>query len=116
METWPATLQELINEEGFNYTFGETAIISQMDTGPTKKRRRFTKGIDDMSCTINLPKSLYATFYTFYDVSINGGVDTFYFDHPITGSTDVWRFKETPKISTLGGLEFRVSMVWERIP
>jgi hypothetical protein len=112
---WPATLQGFLNTADFGYDIGETATTSEMDTGPKKKRRLFTKAIDRMSCSVELTKAQYITLYTFYDSSLNGGVNLFSFNHPITGISTDWRFAEPPKIIPLGGEMFRVQMSWEKM-
>ena len=87
-----------------------------MDVGPAKVRRRSTKSVDTYSVTILLDKADYQTFYDFYDVDTNGGADTFYFNHPITGVSTEFRFTKPPEISPIGYSTFQVSMEWEVLP
>jgi len=112
MNVWPATLQDKLNVGGFTYEFGETTVESTMDTGPKKKRRRFTHGIDTVAASIDLDFDDYTTFETFYKTTLNGGVNTFYYDHPLTQVQETWRMGGV-KITPIGGRRFNVSMVWE---
>lgn len=117
MNLWPVSLQGKVNVDGFSYSFGETAIETEMDIGPKKKRRLYTKPIDEITCTIDVTSVEYSTFYTFYDVTLNGGVDTFWFDNPITHTSEEYRFKSPPpKVTPLGGDNFRINMTWIRMP
>lgn len=113
---WPVTLQQKLNQASFQETFGETVLRSDMDIGPSKVRRRNTKGVDTFNATIDLERDLYLTFKNFYTTSLNGGVLSFNFDHPITKVESEFRFAETPQIRPIGGTYFRVSMVWEELP
>ena len=116
MAVWPATLQQKLNTESFSEKFGETLLRSDMDIGPAKVRRRFTKGVDEISCSINLDFDEYDDFSVFFKTTVNGGATPFTFIHPISGLTVSVRFKEPPTISPLGGRKFRVSMLWEVLP
>jgi hypothetical protein len=114
--TWPVTLQQLVNEEGFAYTVGETAIRTESDVGPAKVRRRFTKSVDSVSVTINITQDLYPTFRDFHDITLNGGVLPFDFENPLTGTLEEFRFSGPYQIRSIGAGNFIVSMVWERLP
>lgn len=114
-ETWPSALQDVLNQAGFSLKIGETAIRSDVDIGPVKVRRRFTQGIDQITGTIYLNKDDYATFRTFFDTTLNGGVNTFNYVHPLTEATAEFRFVNPPTIATLGGEYFTIQMVWEEV-
>lgn len=114
--TWPATLQSIVSEANFGLTLGDTVLRSDMDYGPQKVRRRFTKGVDTFSTSIYLTQAQYSFFYTFYNTTLNGGVNPFTFNHPITGVSSIFRFKGPPQVSSIGGGNFTVSMEWEQLP
>ncbi len=114
--TWPASLQDFINEESFSLQTGSTVLVSDMDIGPAKKRRRFTKSVDKFDVTITLKNQTdYTTFSNFFDLDLNGGVEQFVFDHPLSGVPTNFRMSE-PKYTPLGGTAFLVSMQWESMP
>ena len=115
-EIFPATLQDKVNEAGFTHGIGPTAITTEMDIGPAKKRRRFTKGIDTFAVTFDINLSLYTTLYNFFNTTLNGGVKTFLYDHPLTGDEREFRFIGEPTMAPLGGSYVRVSMAWELMP
>lgn len=115
-ETWPISLQSKLNEDSFGLNPGDTTIRSDMDVGPAKVRRRMTKATDTLTCSIDVTTGEYSTFMLFYDTTLNGGVNRFDFDHPITGVPTEFRFAGPPQIRSIGGGNFRVSMAWEILP
>ena len=113
---WPTFLQDLINQSGFNYTFGKNTVESKNDTGVAKKRKRFTKRVDNLSVSLTIDYDTYVQFDDFYETSLNSGVNYFYYDHPLTGVQGVYQIIGEPAISSLGGRKFNISMAWREIP
>ena len=112
---FPSSLQQLLNESGFKQDIGSTTIKSSMGVGQDKVRRRYTKSIDKFSCSIDIEKNDYLILYNFFNTTLNGGVGTFYYDHPITGVQTVFRFIGTPSFVPMGGTWFKSSFTWEEI-
>ena len=115
-ESFPSTLQQLLNEEGFTQTLGSTIVRSNVDTGLAKTRQRYTKAVDKFSCTINLQKDDYNTLITFFRTTLAGGSLTFNYDHPFTGLESEFRFLKEPSMRPKGALWFTVNMQWEEVP
>lgn len=113
---WPSQLQQLVNEQSFAYKFGETVIRSDVDVGPKKVRRRFTRPINTATVSIDMDVSQYNIFYNFFFTTINAGVTPFELAHPITGVLKQWRFLEPPDIRPTGGVTFTANMQWEEMP
>lgn len=113
---WPATLNNTLDVDSFSYKIGDTTIRSDMDIGPQKVRRRHTKSVDTISCSQKISFSLYQDLYDFFDIDLNGGVNTFSFNHPFTGLPMECRFLGPPEIRPIGGVEFTLSMQWEIVP
>ncbi len=116
MAVWPATLQDKLNADSFQFSFGETSIRTEMDIGPAKVRRRFTAPIDQVRCSIDMTSDQYEDLYYFFNTTLNGGVNTFTFNHPVTQTSTTWRFTAPPSVSYLGGGNYRAEMSWEVIP
>lgn len=114
-EAWPSTLQNKVDRDSFSYEFGETTIRSQMDIGPDKVRRRTTRPIDKLTTSIQLDYSEYSTFQVFFNTTLNGGVNKFTYENPLTGVLEEFRFTKPPSIRPLGGRVFTVSMEWEKV-
>lgn len=87
-----------------------------MDVGPAKVRSRFTDGVDVYSCSIFATYAELATLDTFYKTTLNNGALPFTFLDPISNSTQTFRFINPPQIKPLGGVEFEISMDWEKLP
>lgn len=115
-ESFPSELQQLLNENGFTQTLGDTSIRSDVDTGLDKVRQRYTKAIDKFACTIDLERDDYSTLITFYKTTLSGGTKTFNYDHPITGLESEFRFVSPPSMQPIGGTWFKVNMQWEEMP
>ena len=86
-----------------------------MAFGPDKIRRRTTLAIDAVNGSVRLEHDDYDLFYNFYNTTLAGGTKGFYFNDPITQVQTVYRFKSEPRISSMGGEYFNISMSWEKI-
>ena len=106
--SWPISLQQVLNEDSFSFKGGDTVLRSDTDTGPNKVRRRFTNSIDTMSASINITSAEYTTFINFFDITLNGGVNVFQLNHPITGVLSDWRFIGSYTISSIRGGNFKL--------
>ncbi len=115
-ETWPSSLQQTLNAARFTYNFGETVLRSDLDVGPAKVRRRFTRPVDKVSAQIYLDYSDWSTFYTFFNTTLAGGSKTFNFTHPITNTLAEFRMTGPPRVTPVGGIVFQIDMEWELIP
>lgn len=111
-QSWPAYLQDYLNEESFNYAPGETAVKSENDIGPAKRRQRFTKPVKQLSATITVKRDLVDDFESFFYDTLAGGVLAFEFTHPITGILKEFKM-DAPAISPKGGEYFTIQMNWE---
>lgn len=109
----PLSLQQILNEASWGYSKGETVLKSDMEVGPPKRRRRTTKSVDIMSCSITVDAAEYATFENFYDTTIAAGTIPFIFNHPIKGTYAEWKFDGSFRASSLGAGIFQISMTWE---
>lgn len=117
MDSWPSQLQQILNVDDFSYNPGSTAIRSEVDVGPAKVRNRATDAVDVITCQFNLPLADYSAFMLFGRTTLSNWVSQFLFDDPFTGDPTAYRFISPPKIVPLsGGIEFRVSMTWEKLP
>jgi len=115
--TWPGFLQDFVNEDSFSSEMGDTVLRSENDVGPAKVRRISTRPIDTYTVTINVYQTDMISFKQFFNTALNGGVTPFYFDDPITGVKEVFRFTKPPSISPIGSAgHWRISMNWEKLP
>lgn len=82
--TWPVTLPQEPLFGGFNESYGFNYLVSPMDAGPAKIRRRSTRG-NPAAVTFLMTTAQVTTLKNFVDSTI-AGVARFYFTHPRTGS------------------------------
>lgn len=111
-QPWPATLQDILNEASFSYNKGSTVIVSEMEVGPPKKRRRATKSVDTFSCSITVTSAQFVTFQNYFDTTLAGGTIPFYFNHPITQVPSIFEFIESWSLNSIGGGNFQITTQW----
>lgn len=117
MATWPASLPQNLNVGGFQYSQQDQAIRTEMDAGPAFVRRRFTAAATQFSGVVYVDSTQHATFWTFYNSTINGGVDEFTWTHPIDGTSASVRFVGVPSVTPVQtGVLFALSMQLEILP
>ena len=115
---WLASLPQKVNTEGFSFKAGDTVIRSDVDVGPQKVRRRFTAPIDAYTVSMDMTPDQMNDFREFYNVNLNGGVTEFEFTNPLTLAVENFRFSDVPTIVPVGsgGIHWRVTMSWEKLP
>ena len=79
---WPSTLPQFILEEGYTRNLRSNLVVTNMSTGPTKVRRRNTKRINDLQCTIALSQAQLVIFETFFLSDLGLGSLSFNFPNP----------------------------------
>lgn len=103
--TWPSTLPAFVQEGGFQERFQDQTVESQMDTGPAKIRRRFTKPIRFVGINLLMTASQASDFETFWQTTLKGGSLPFEWVHPRTRVATTFRFRSpAPTFSTTGGI------------
>ncbi len=113
---WPTSLPDKVQSDSFSLNIGETVVKSDIDIGPQKVRRRFTKQIDNISATMQMTSAQYQTLLDFFRVDLNGGTSQFVFNHPISGASTYMRFMSPPVFRAIGGVMFEVTLNWEIMP
>lgn len=83
--TWPATLPQNPQHEGYSEGYEDNVIRSAPDKGPSKTRPRFTRLRKTKSLSFMLTDAQKATFDTFFE-SIKGGALPYNWADPISGA------------------------------
>ena len=109
---WPAVFQDFLNEESFSYQYGETAVKSENDIGPAKRRQRFTRAIRQLRVQIQIEVNQVATLESFFYDTLAGGTLAFEFNDPFDQTLKEYKM-DAPQISPMGGRYFQVNMNWE---
>ena len=115
MATWPASLPQLPDTNGFSDIPQSTVIRSGMD-GLTKHRTRFTAAVHIVSESYVITRAQADTIGAFFrDDLDNGGIE---FDKPdfLYGGTSVYQFTEPYDLTPIGGEMWSLSISLEKQP
>ena len=95
--------------DSFSLTQGSGKVETQF-LGQLLSRRSPFKANDIMPVAFHYTREELDTFKTFYDQTLNGGVESFRYTHPIyKTAVDVKIFNE-PTFDAIGPTDFRVNM------
>lgn len=104
MPSWPGTLPSYVQEGAFSELPQNVTLETEMDVGPAKIRRRFTKATRKFQCQLFMTSAQVTTFETFWETTLIGGSVTFDWVHPRTRAAATCRFRNPRyQISTTGG-------------
>lgn len=114
--TWPATLPQYVQEGGYQETLQDQTIETQMESGPAKIRRRFTKSLRRFQVSMLMTSAQATTFETFWQDTCKGGSIPFDWVNPRTRAASTVRFRTpAPQFSSVGGVNVMVQFNLEII-
>lgn len=114
MPSWPSSLPAYVQEGGYQERFQDQKLESNMDSGPAKLRRRFTKNIRFFGVQMLMTQAQVTDFETFYFTTLKGGTLTFDWVHPRTQAATTFRFRNpSPTYSVTGGINVLVNFTLE---
>ncbi len=96
MPAWPGTLPTAPFFDGLEFSPVDQSISTEMETGPPKRRRRFSAELVVVRVPMLLTGTELAAFRTFYNTSLSGGSATFTFTDPSDGTTATYQFITAP--------------------
>jgi len=99
MDAWPATLPEFF-ESGSHETPPTDRLESESEAGLSAVRRRLRSRTRAYEAAIVVDLTQLATFKTFHDTTLAGGVKPFTWVHPRTRAAAAFRFKGPPPAFT----------------
>ena len=115
--SWPNTLPQNLEVQGFEETVPNTVIASQVECGAPKRRQRYTAAIRPIKGSVFLTSTAQRqTLDDFYVNTLSGGSLTFSWQHPITLAAVTMAFSSPPKYAALGGSLFRATLELEIRP
>lgn len=110
MAVWPVTLPEYVLESGYNEQLPKNTVETEMEAGPLKSRRRYTKVFRKFQVSMIMTGDQAATFETFYFDTCSSGAAPFDWLHPRTRAPMSFRFVQPPPVySPFGGNYVRVA-------
>jgi len=119
MAAWPVSLPQSPLVNGYSEQMPKMGLRSSMDAGPAKQRRRFTAAVIPIGVRMALTNAQVETLVTFWDTTTSGGVLSFTWLHPRTGSAVTMRFiaDQPPDIQPLDSEDlYSVSFPLEILP
>lgn len=120
--TWPLGLPQIPLTDGFSMTLGRSeVIVSDMDTGPSKRRRRSMAAPRPMKFKLVLNLSQVLLFEEWYDNVLMGGILPFSWFNPLTQNEAYFQFtnpSNRPQISpeSNSGQYFAITLDVSLIP
>jgi hypothetical protein len=116
MPDWPSTLPSAPLAEKYRETPPDTALRTQMETGPAKLRQRTTAGVRLFQMEYLVDAAQMASLDAFYRDDLMGGILAFDFPHPRGGGTLSCRFRAPPAFAAANGEYFRAAVALEALP
>jgi hypothetical protein len=121
MAVWPASLPHAPLLDDLEIEDVDQAISTDMESGPPKRRRRFSTAFGFRGMSFLLTGTQLATLDAFYAIDLEGGSGTITgFPDPKDGSAATFqpRGSYTPRIFRPGPphlRRWRVRLVWDRV-
>lgn len=109
---WPISLPQLVNVGGFKESYAQGAIVTAMDAGPPKMRRRFTAVPKNFDVSLTMDSDQVDTLQAFWkDTCAMGAIkfDWVEFRAPATPKTYSFIPGKEPQISAQDSEIFSVS-------
>jgi hypothetical protein len=116
MPTWPTTLPQHPLLDRYSETAPETAIRTEMDSGPAKSRRRTSAGVRRISCVYLLDAAQTAALDAFFISATAGGSVPFDMNHPRTAAAASFRFRKPPVYTPAGRGHYHAALDLEVLP
>ena len=113
---WPVDLPETLRIDGLQSQDQDAVIKTDMDTGPQKRRLRFTAAVENISGSIVMSMEQLDIFRTFYRTTIKRGAMRFKMMHPITCELKEFRIKTPPSFAPSGNGLWIVTLDMEALP
>lgn len=107
MPAWPATLPQA--PASWSEQARSNVVRTQPDSGPVKRRRRFTKAMKSARMDFLLTIEQRDTLKTFFETTLDDGLSSFTFTHPWSADSKTMWFAEPPTEAAEGALLVRVS-------
>jgi hypothetical protein len=116
MPEWPSTLPDEPIESGYEETFADNLLRTEMDKGPPKVRRRTQANVNKATFPFIFTKAELGYFTTFYKVDLAEGALPVDWTHPIHGTSIQFNIVPPVKVTPIGGGFFSVNLTVEILP
>lgn len=89
MPAWPGSLPQVPLLGTYSEAPKTNLVVSSMDYGPSKRRRRTTASIKEAKFMMRMTSSQFDTFETFFEDTLGDGAESFDWTHPRSGNAVV---------------------------
>lgn len=113
MAMWPSNLPALVHADDYAETWIDGVRRTEMQVGPPKTRRIFTRMRRKVRRSFLANKVIYQDFWDYLDNDLAGGAAAFSVEHPITKIVTTFKMAEPPSVSPIGVDAFRITLVLE---
>ena len=113
---WPGSLQQNVNASAWSEQAQEVTIRSTMSEGAPKVRRRFTESVTKVGASIWVDAIQYQVLLDFYNITLQGGTLTFFFNHPIDNTQHTYRFTKNIAFKYIGHDTYSANWEMEELP
>jgi len=114
---WANTLPQELLLDGYGESPANIIISSEMDTGPSKVRRRFTAGVRPVTGNIIVNATQLTAFKTFFNSTLLGGSLRFSWTEPPGHTTACeMRFVDMPAWVAIDDVYYKISLSLEILP
>lgn len=114
--TWPTTLPQYVLEGGYSERVQNQITETEMETGPAKIRRRFTKSLRRFEMQMMMTQAQAVAFETFWQTTCKGGSIPFDWKSPRSQAAATFRFRNpAPAFSVTGGTTVVVQFAVEQL-
>lgn len=111
VQPWPAELPQKVLASGFDMTLQDNARATPMEKGVPKIRRRSTKNIEPVSCTILADRSIWARLRRHYEEETSFGTVAFWLPDQIYDGAQMLTSAGVP-LTTRGGSPILIRARW----
>lgn len=113
---WPVGLPQRMRTEGYNETPPSSAIVTPMETGPKKRRNRFTAAVRPIKGTIRVSFAQRQILDDFFVTTLMGGTLPFDWVHPVTQAPATFVFARPPEYSAFNRQRLTVRLELDQQP
>lgn len=114
--TWPPSLPQYPNQDGFSEEQADNTIRTQFDAGTMKLRRRYTAAPIKFTMSFTLTAAQKTTLETFFNTTLAGGSLPFDWVKPSDNAAATFVFRSPLKFSSYGPANFIVVAELQTVP
>jgi len=115
-ELFPPSLSKCFLTGDYVYQQEPNIVRTDVDIGPAKTRRRYTKPIANVKGSIIVTRDELKVFDAFYNDVLRSGVLRFLFPDPVSGTDKDYRFIDPPIYRPLTIDNWVIEMTLEILP